>query len=69
MAGLVPAIHVLLAFSIKKTWMAGTRPDMTMDSHSLPTYSSGFMCQSGLGGGPQPAIERLARLHTFGRCG
>jgi len=27
-------------------------------------YSSGFICQSGLGGGPQPAIERVARLAT-----
>jgi hypothetical protein len=32
-------------------------------------YSSGFMCQSWLGGGPQPAIPRFARVHTFGRCG
>jgi hypothetical protein len=27
MAGLVPAIHVFLA--VTKTWMPGTRPDMT----------------------------------------
>jgi hypothetical protein len=29
MAGLVPAIHVLLAVLRRKTWMAGTRPGMT----------------------------------------
>src|SRR6266852_9363863 len=29
MAGLVPAIHVLLIASLKKTWMAGTRSGMT----------------------------------------
>jgi hypothetical protein len=29
MAGLVPAIHVLIA--AKKTWMPGTRPGMTKE--------------------------------------
>jgi hypothetical protein len=29
MAGLVPAIHVLLGV-IRKTWMPGTRPGMTI---------------------------------------
>ncbi len=29
MAGLVPAIHALLAARPQKTWMAGTRPAMT----------------------------------------
>jgi len=29
MAGLVPAIHVVLAVPKKKTWMPGTRPGMT----------------------------------------
>ena len=29
MAGLVPAIHVFGA--VRKTWMAGTRPGMTVD--------------------------------------
>jgi hypothetical protein len=30
MAGLVPAIHVLLAAVVeRKTWMPGTRPGMT----------------------------------------
>jgi hypothetical protein len=28
MAGLVPAIHVLLS-KLRKTWMPGTRPGMT----------------------------------------
>jgi hypothetical protein len=32
MAGLVPAIHVFLAFG-EKTWMPGTRPGMTNNSH------------------------------------
>jgi hypothetical protein len=31
MAGLVPAIHVLLAAA--KTWMPGTRPGMTSSRH------------------------------------
>src|ERR1700733_4445350 len=29
MAGLVPAIHVLLAAIVRKTWMPGTRPGTT----------------------------------------
>ena len=29
MAGLVPAIHVLVALGHRKTWMPGTRPGMT----------------------------------------
>jgi len=29
MAGLVPAIHVLLSVQIAKTWMPGTGPGMT----------------------------------------
>jgi hypothetical protein len=29
MAGLVPAIHVFLATTVRKTWMPGTRPGMT----------------------------------------
>src|SRR5712692_1275401 len=29
MAGLVPAIHVLLLTNFVKTWMPGTSPDMT----------------------------------------
>jgi hypothetical protein len=29
MAGLVPAIHVLLACKVRKTWMPGPRPGMT----------------------------------------
>ena len=29
MAGLVPAIHVLLGRNTVKTWMPGTRPGMT----------------------------------------
>jgi hypothetical protein len=29
MAGLVPAIHVLLAYGAAKTWMPGTSPGMT----------------------------------------
>jgi hypothetical protein len=31
MAGLVPAIHVLMVCA-KKTWMPGTRPGMTLDT-------------------------------------
>jgi hypothetical protein len=34
MAGLVPAIHVLLVAA--KTWMPGTRPGMTMLKQGLP---------------------------------
>jgi hypothetical protein len=30
MAGLVPAIHVLLKKRKRKTWMPGTRPGMTI---------------------------------------
>jgi hypothetical protein len=29
MAGLVPAIHVLMCCNAAKTWMPGTRPGMT----------------------------------------
>jgi hypothetical protein len=29
MAGLVPAIHVLIRLDVVKTWMPGTRPGMT----------------------------------------
>jgi hypothetical protein len=29
MAGLVPAIHVLTFYAVKKMWMPGTRPGMT----------------------------------------
>jgi hypothetical protein len=36
MAGLVPAIHVLLADSIRKTWMPGTRPGMTASYINAP---------------------------------
>jgi hypothetical protein len=32
MAGLVPAIHVLLPSKIRKTWMPGTRPGMTKNT-------------------------------------
>src|SRR5438876_591957 len=35
MAGLVPAIHVLLAANLK-TWMPGTRPGMTAESPRSP---------------------------------
>jgi len=31
MAGLVPAIHVLLCSGAVKTWMPGTRPGMTSE--------------------------------------
>ena len=31
MAGLVPAIHVLLWFTRRKTWMPSTRPGMTTE--------------------------------------
>jgi hypothetical protein len=30
MAGLDPAIHVLLGLTSKKTWMPGTKPGMTI---------------------------------------
>jgi hypothetical protein len=30
MAGLDPAIHVLTALRVARTWMAGTRPAMTI---------------------------------------
>ena len=29
MAGLVPAIHVLMTVQSRKSWMPGTRPGMT----------------------------------------
>jgi hypothetical protein len=32
MAGLVPAIHVLVNRGALKTWMPGTEPGMTVDS-------------------------------------
>jgi hypothetical protein len=35
MAGLVPAIHVLLV--ARKTWMPGTRPGMTNDRFAWRT--------------------------------
>jgi hypothetical protein len=33
MAGLVPAIHDLFDATIKKTWMPGTRPGVTKETH------------------------------------
>ena len=43
MAGLVPAIHVLLR-SEEKTWMPGTKPGMTMRErvHNLNNLSAFF---------------------------
>ena len=38
MAGLVPAIHVVLR---KKTWMPGIKPGMTKSIVAMP-YSAGF---------------------------
>jgi hypothetical protein len=40
MAGLVPAIHVLIAAVSKKAWMPGTRPGMTIESQVLFFSSS-----------------------------
>ncbi len=37
MAGLVPAIHVLLGE--KKAWMPGTRPGMTKNSHASADFA------------------------------
>ena len=36
MAGLVPAIHVLLFPRLQKTWMPGTRPGMTRRKTMMP---------------------------------
>ena len=36
MAGLVPAIHVLLFPRLQKTWMPGTRPGMTNRKTVMP---------------------------------
>ena len=35
MPGLVPGIHVLAA-SVRKTWMAGTSPAMTLNFYNKP---------------------------------
>jgi hypothetical protein len=41
MAGLVPAIHVLVHSRPSKTWMPGTRPGMTTERVALFVLNDG----------------------------
>jgi len=45
MAGLDPAIHVLLGRDVVKTWMPGTRPGMTVkfNLHNQSKFTSNHL--------------------------
>ena len=46
MAGLVPAIHVLLVGTESSTWMPGTSPGMTSYAFALRSFSRSRMLPS-----------------------
>jgi hypothetical protein len=66
MAGLVPAIHVLLCLSAAKTWMPGTRPGMT-NSAGRPILLTAFFMLLGILDRPvEPGDDRKpARRAAF----
>src|ERR1700741_4253952 len=65
MAGLVPALHALLALMLqRKAWMPGTRPGMTAES-LRPSSSDGL--RRGRGG--EALLDELVDRHVVDLAG
>src|SRR5262245_13226577 len=63
MAGLVPAIHVLTLLEIKKSWMPGTRPGMTVERKCVyPGHLAGLLAAI-CAHASHVALERMALAH------